>query len=86
MTGLEVNLEYDIAKKHNMGNGTVYNIVQEWSNEIGAQLADRLREIAIKLKQNGLTISDCAKGLRMLMSLKKYGIEDDENEEESLIF
>ena len=22
----------DIAIKHNMGNGTVYNIIQEWSN------------------------------------------------------
>ncbi len=76
----------DIAKKHNMGNGTVYNIVQEWSNGIGKQLADRLREIAIKLKQNGLTISDCAKGLRMVMLLKKYEIEDDENEERVTYF
>ena len=72
---------HDIAKKHNIANGTVYNIVQEWSNGIGIQIADRLREIAIKLKQNGLTISDCAIGLRLLMLLKKYEIEDDENEE-----
>ena len=76
----------DIGKKHSMGNGTVYNIVQEWSNGIGAQLADRLREIAIKLKQNGLTVSSCAKGLRMLMLLKKYEIEDDENEERVTYF
>ncbi len=86
MTGLAVNLEYDIAIKHNMGNGTVYYIVQEWSNGIGAQLADRLREIAIKLKQNGLTVSDCAKGLRMLMLLKKYEIKDDEIEERVTYF
>ena len=72
---------HDIAKKHNIGNGTVYNIVQEWSNGIGIQLADRLREIAIKLNQNGLTVSDCAKGLRMLMMLQKYDIKDDENQE-----
>ena len=77
---------YDIAIKHNVGNGTVYNIVQEWSKEIGQQRADRLREIAIKLKQNGLTISDCAKGLRMLMLLKKYEIEDDDNEERVTYF
>ena len=76
----------DIAKKHNIANGTVYNIIQEWSNGIGAQRADRLREIAIKLKQNGLTVSGCAKGLRMLMMLKKYGIEDDENEEKVTYF
>ena len=77
---------FDIAKKHNIGNATVYNIIQEWSNGIGKQQADRLREIAIKLKQNGLTVSGCAKGLRMLMMLKKYGIEDDENEERVTYF
>ena len=76
----------DIAKKHKIGNGTVYNIIQEWSNGISAQLADRLREIAIKLKQNRLTVSGCAKGLRMLIMLKKYEIEDDENEEKVTYF
>jgi transposase-like protein len=76
----------DIARKHNIGNGTVYYIIQEWSNGIGAQQADRLREIAIKLKQNGLTVSDCAKGLRILMMLKKYEIKDDEIEERVTYF
>ena len=77
---------FDIGKKHNIGNGTVYNIIQEWSNRIGVQLAGRLREIAIKLKQNGLTVSDCAKGLRMLMMLQKYGIKDDENQDKVSYF
>jgi len=45
------------------------------------QLANRLRELGIKLKKNGLTVSDCAKGLRMLMMLKRYGIKDDESQE-----
>jgi hypothetical protein len=77
---------FDIANQHNIGNGTVYNIIQEWSNGIGVQLADRLRELAIKLKKNGLTVSDCSKGLRMLMMLKKYGIKDDENQEQVSLF
>ena len=76
----------EIALRRSMGSGTVYNIVQEWSNEFGGQRADRLRDLAIKLKQNGLTVSDCARGLRMLMMLKKYGIKDDENEEKVYIF
>ena len=72
----------DIAIKNKIGSGTVYNIVQGWKNESGAQLANSLRELGIKLKKNGLTLSDCARGLRMLMMLKKYGIkEDDESEE-----
>ena len=71
----------DIATKHNIGSSTVYNIVEEWSNGLGdVQLVDRLRELGIKLKKNGLTVSDCAKGLRMLMMLKKYGIKDDDDE------
>ena len=76
----------DIAIKHNIGSRTVYNIVEKWSNEIGSERADRLREIAIKLKKNGLTISDCAKGLRMIMMFKKYGIQDDENQERVTFF
>jgi DNA repair exonuclease SbcCD ATPase subunit len=72
----------DIAIKHNIGSGTVYNIVEQWSKEIvDGQLANRLRELGIKLKKNGLTVSDCARGLRMLMMLKKYGIKDDESQE-----
>jgi len=71
----------DIAIRHNIGSGTVYNIVEEWSNEIGPELANRLREIAIHLKKARLTVIDCAKGLRMLMMLRKFGIQDDENQE-----
>jgi hypothetical protein len=72
----------EIAIKHHVGSGTVYNITEEWSIEFGdTQQAKRLREIAIKLKKNGLTVSDCVKGLRMLMMLKKYGIQDDESQE-----
>ena len=29
----------DIAKKHNIGSGTVYNYVHEWSNSIGFEKA-----------------------------------------------
>jgi hypothetical protein len=77
----------DIATKHNIGSSTVYNIVEEWSNGLGdVQLADRLRELGIKLKKNGLTVSDCAKGLRMLMMLKKYGIKDDDESQEKVSY
>ena len=43
----------DIAIKHNIGSGTVQNIVEEWSNEFAVQRADRLRELAIKLRSMG---------------------------------
>ena len=76
----------DIAIKHKIGSGTVYNIVEEWSNGFAVQRADRLRELGIQLKNNGLTVSDCAKGLRMLMIFKKYGILEDEDQEKVTYF
>ena len=36
----------DIARKHSIGSGTVYNIIHEWSNSIGIEKADVLRELA----------------------------------------
>ena len=72
----------NIAIRQSMGSRTVYNIVQEWSNEFGGQRANKLRGLAIKLKNNGLTVGDCAKGLRMLMIFRKYGIKDDDNNED----
>lgn len=41
----------DIAIRNNIGSGTVYNIVQEWSNSIGVEKAEVLRELAIQLKK-----------------------------------
>src|SRR5215213_9186693 len=71
----------NIAVKHNIGSGTVYNIVQEWSNRIGLKKANVLRVLAVKLKKNGLTASDCSKGFRMIMIVKKYGIQEDQLED-----
>ena len=70
----------NITIKHNIGSGTVYNIVQEWSNSIGIEKANVLRELAIQLKKNGLTVSECDKGFRMIMIFKKYGIKEDYEE------
>jgi hypothetical protein len=71
----------DIAVKHNIGSGTVYNIVQEWGNRIGLQKANVLRVLAVKLRKNGLTASDCYKGFRKIMIVKKYGIQEDQLED-----
>ena len=58
--------------------GTVYNIVNEWRNSIGIEKAAVLRDLAIKLKKNELTVSDCAKGFRMVMVFKNYGIKEED--------
>ena len=76
----------DIAIKRDMGNGTVYNIYQEWRDGIGVEKAEKLRVLALKLKKTGLTVNDCVKGLRTLMSLNKYGIKKDEDHEHLTYF
>ena len=76
----------DIAIKRNMGNGTVYNIIQEWRLGFGIAKADKLRDLALKLNKTGLTVNDCAKGLRTLMIFKKYGIKENDNQEQLINF
>ena len=76
----------NIAIKHKIGSSTAYNYIQEWRNEVGVQRADSLRALAIKLKKNRLTVTDCAKGLRMLMIFKKYGINQDYDQEGVIYF
>ena len=39
-----------------------------------------MRVLAIKLKKNRLTVTDCAQGFRILMVFKKYGITEDDQE------
>jgi transposase len=68
----------DIARKNNIGSGTVYNIVHEWRNSIGIEKAEVLRELAEKLKKNGLTVSDSAKGFRIVTIFKKYGLKEED--------
>jgi hypothetical protein len=75
-----------IAIKRDLGSGTVYNIIQEWRIGIGIEKADKLRVLAVKLNKTGLTVNDCAKGLRTLMIFKKYGIKEDDDQEQLIYF
>ena len=63
---------------NNIINSSTSNIVHEWSNSIGIETAGVLRELAVALKKNGLTVFDCAKGFRMLNIFKKYGIKEED--------
>jgi DNA repair exonuclease SbcCD ATPase subunit len=76
----------DIAVKRYLASGTVYNIIQEWRIGIGIAKADKLRDLAVKLNKTGVTVNDCAKGLRTLMIFKKYGIKEEGDDQEQLIY
>ena len=69
-----------------IGNVTVYYIVREWNNNYGVEKANVFRELPIKLKKHGLTVTDCVKGFRMSMIFKKYGIKEDEIEDRVTYF
>jgi hypothetical protein len=45
-----------------------------------------LRDLALKLNKTGLTVNECAIGLRMLMIFKKYGIKEDDDQEQLINF
>ena len=77
---------HDIAIKRNIGNGTVYNTIQEWRNGIGVQKADRLRDLALHLKKTGYSVTNCAIGSRMLMIFKKYGLQENDDQEQLIYF
>ena len=46
----------DIAINHNIVSGTVYNIVQEWSNSIGIEKSQRIERISYTIKEKWI---DC---------------------------
>jgi hypothetical protein len=75
-----------IAIKRFLGSGTVYNIIQEWRLGIGIAKADKLRDLAVKLHKTRLTVNDCTKGLRTLMIFQKYGIQEDDDQEQLINF
>jgi hypothetical protein len=73
----------DIARSCGLGEGTVSNIVDEWKQSLGYPDADSLRELAINLKRIGIDAAQCAEGFRILISMKRLGV--NENQFESFI-
>ena len=45
-----------------------------------------MRDIALKLNKTGLSVNDCALGLRMLMIFKNMGITGDEDQVQLIYF
>lgn len=67
-----------IAAECGLSGGGVSGIVFEWSRSIGTDLADQLRELSVGLKRLGLTVLDCAKGLRTYKILQDLGVDDND--------
>ena len=75
-------LSYDeIAAKGGVSKGTVANIVSELKagrfHETGnvSEQLELLRELAVELKQTGLTLGQAAAGVAVLSYLEEFGLE-----------
>jgi hypothetical protein len=66
-----------IATEGGVSTGAVSGIIDEWKRSYGTDLADALRELAIALKRSGMSLTQCAVGLRAAIAMSNLGINED---------
>ena len=65
-----------IAAIYNISTGAVTNRINEWRNNIGAFIAEDLRELSISLKQVNITPIQCSTGFRVAKIMQRLGITE----------
>jgi hypothetical protein len=70
----------EIAEETGVALGSVSNKVNEWKKRLAAPDMEELRRFAVNMKKSGITMKQCAKGLRFLQLLKglEIMIENDD--------
>ncbi len=80
----------EIAEETSVATGSVSNKVNEWKKRLAAPDIEELRRFAVNMKKSGITMKQCAKGLRFLQLLKGLGIiienDDIDSDLDSLSF
>src|SRR5918995_487807 len=69
-----------IAGIYNLSSGGITNIINEWRNNIGAYIAEDLRELSISLKKANITPIQCSIGFRVAKIMQRLGITEDQFE------
>ena len=69
-----------IAAIYNISTGAVTNIINEWRNNIGAYVAEDLREFSISLKKANITPVQCSTGFRVAKIMQRLGITEEQFE------
>jgi hypothetical protein len=69
-----------IAGIYNISSGGVTNIINEWSNNIGAYIAEDLRELSISLKKANITSIQCSIRFRVAKIMQRLGISEEQFE------
>jgi hypothetical protein len=69
-----------IAAKYLVSTGAVTNIINEWRNNIGAYIAEDLRELSLSLKKANITPIQCSTGFRVAKIMERLGINEEQFE------
>jgi hypothetical protein len=72
------------AIKNGISEGSVSNIIEEYRQAVGTELAEMLRSLAIVLSKTGLTAAQCGDGHRIIMIMKRMGATDQSKYENFL--
>jgi transposase len=70
----------DIARTCGVGEGTVSNIIDEWKRSLDIPDVQSLRDLAVNLKRCGIDAAQCAQGFRILNTMKKLGVNQNQVE------
>jgi hypothetical protein len=77
---LRGNSRDKIAAIYNISTGAATNIINEWRNNVGAYIAEDLRELSISLKKANITPIQCSIGFRVAKIMERLGITEDQFE------
>lgn len=67
----------EIASENETAKGTVFNIINNWLDQIGVPDIKVLREFSVNIRKSGITIKECAQGYRFIQILDSFGIKDE---------
>ena len=67
----------EISNENNISKGSVYNIINTWTAQIGIPDIDELREFSVIVRKSGITIKQCAQSFRFIQILARFGIRDE---------
>ena len=67
----------EIADENNIAKGSVFNIINTWTDQIGVPDIDALREFSTMIRKSGINIKQCAQSFRFIQILDKFGIRDE---------
>jgi hypothetical protein len=65
-----------IAAKYNIAAASVSNIIDEWRNAVGPELANTLRDLSVAMRRSGMSPGQCANGMRIINLFSMMGYDE----------